>query len=127
MKYEVDEKGFYGDFGGAFIPELLHHNCEELAEALDQYAETDEFKNEFNLLLKDYVGRPSPLYFAPNLSKKYNTNILLKREDLNHTGAHKINNAIGQALLAKRMGKTKIIAETGAGQHGVATATVCAL
>ncbi len=127
MKYEVDERGFYGEFGGAFIPELLHHNCEELSEALAQYIDTDEFKNEFNLLLKDYVGRPSPLYFAPNLSKRYNTNILLKREDLNHTGAHKINNAIGQALLAKRMGKTKIIAETGAGQHGVATATVCAL
>ena len=127
MKYEVDEKGFYGEFGGAFIPELLHHNCEELSEVLAKYVDTDEFKNEFNLLLKDYVGRPSPLYFAPNLSKKYNTNILLKREDLNHTGAHKINNAIGQALLAKRMGKTKIIAETGAGQHGVATATVCAL
>ena len=127
MKYEVDERGFYGDFGGAFIPELLHYNCDELSVALDQYVETDDFKNEFNLLLKDYVGRPSPLYFAPNLSKKYNTNILLKREDLNHTGAHKINNAIGQALLAKRMGKTKIIAETGAGQHGVATATACAL
>ena len=127
MKYEVDERGFYGDFGGAFIPELLHYNCDELSVALDQYVETDDFKNEFNLLLKDYVGRPSPLYFAPNLSKKYNTNILLKREDLNHTGAHKINNAIGQALLAKRMGKTKNIAETGEGQHGVATATVCAL
>lgn len=127
MKYEVNEKGFYGDFGGAFIPELLHHNCEELKEALDKYSDTEEFKNEFDLLLKDYVGRPSPLYYAPNLSKKYNTNILLKREDLNHTGAHKVNNAIGQALLAKRMGKTKIIAETGAGQHGVATATVCAL
>ena len=127
MKYEVDERGFYGDFGGAFIPELLHHNCEELKEALDKYSDTEEFKNEFDLLLKDYVGRPSPLYYAPNLSKKYNTNILLKREDLNHTGAHKVNNAIGQALLAKRMGKTKIIAETGAGQHGVATATVCAL
>ena len=125
--YQIDENGFYGDFGGAFIPELLHHNCEELKQAFDQYYHTSEFQNEFESLLKDYVGRPSPLYFAPNLSKRYKTNILLKREDLNHTGAHKVNNTIGQALLAKRMGKTKILAETGAGQHGVATATICAL
>lgn len=125
--YQIDENGFYGEFGGAFIPELLHHNCEELKQAFAQYYHTDEFQDEFESLLKDYVGRPSPLYFAPNLSKRYKTNILLKREDLNHTGAHKVNNTIGQALLAKRMGKTKILAETGAGQHGVATATICAL
>lgn len=127
MKYSVDENGFYGDFGGAFIPELLHHNCQELKEAFDKYFYTEEFQSEFRGLLKDYVGRPSPLYFAPKLSEKYGANILLKREDLNHTGAHKVNNTIGQALLAKRMGKTKILAETGAGQHGVATATICAL
>ncbi len=127
MNYQIDENGFYGDFGGAFIPELLHHNCQELKAAFDEYYHTKEFQEEFQSLLKDYVGRPSPLYYAPNLSKKYNTNILLKREDLNHTGAHKVNNTIGQALLAKRMGKTKILAETGAGQHGVATATICAL
>jgi Tryptophan synthase beta chain len=127
MKYSVDENGFYGDFGGAFIPELLHHNCQELKEAFDQYFYTEEFQSEFRGLLKDYVGRPSPLYYAPKLSERYGANILLKREDLNHTGAHKVNNTIGQALLAKRMGKTKILAETGAGQHGVATATICAL
>lgn len=127
MKYSVDENGFYGDFGGAFIPELLHHNCDELKAAFDKYFYNEEFQSEFRGLLKDYVGRPSPLYYAPKLSEKYGTNILLKREDLNHTGAHKVNNTIGQALLAKRMGKTKILAETGAGQHGVATATICAL
>lgn len=127
MNYQVDENGFYGEFGGAFIPELLHHNCEELSAAFAQYYDTEEFQAEFQSLLRDYVGRPSPLYYAPKLSKKYNTTILLKREDLNHTGAHKVNNTIGQALLAKRMGKTKILAETGAGQHGVATATICAL
>lgn len=127
MNYQVDEKGYYGEFGGAYIPELLQKNCDELSAAFEKYYATEEFQTEFKCLLRDYVGRPSPLYFAEKLSKKYNTTILLKREDLNHTGAHKINNTIGQALLAKRMGKTKIIAETGAGQHGVATATVCAL
>ncbi len=119
--------GFYGDFGGAFIPELLHRNVEELQNSYLQIMGDPVFKQEYELLLKDYVGRPTPLYFAKNLSEKYNTNIYLKREDLNHTGAHKINNAIGQVLLAKRLNKKHIIAETGAGQHGVATATACAL
>ena len=123
----VDDAGFYGKFGGAYIPEILHRNVEMLTEAYYTYVDTPEFQKEFNDLLRDYVGRPSPLYRADRLSKIYGTNIYLKREDLNHTGAHKINNAIGQVLLAKRMGKTKILAETGAGQHGVATATVCAL
>ncbi len=123
----VDNAGFYGRFGGAYIPEILHRNVETLTEAYYTYVDTPEFQQEFNSLLHDYVGRPSPLYYADHLSRHYNTNIYLKREDLNHTGAHKINNAIGQALLAKKMGKTKILAETGAGQHGVATATVCAL
>ncbi len=123
----VDDAGFYGTFGGAYIPEILHRNVEKLTEAYYTYVDTPEFQNEFHQLLRDYVGRPSPLYYADRLSKHYGTNIYLKREDLNHTGAHKINNAIGQVLLAKRMGKTKILAETGAGQHGVATATVCAL
>ncbi len=119
--------GFYGQFGGAFVPEMLHKNVEDLkANYLDILA-SDSFKKELASLLKNYVGRPTPLYKAKNLSKKYKANIFLKREDLNHTGAHKINNALGQILLAKRMGKTSIIAETGAGQHGVATATVCAL
>lgn len=127
MKYTVNEKGFYGDFGGAFIPEMLHQNVEELTLCYLQIMESDNFINEFNQLLKDYVGRPTPLYFAKRLSEKYGASIFLKREDLNHTGAHKINNTIGQILLAKKMGKTRIIAETGAGQHGVATATVCAL
>ncbi|GAB1855863.1 hypothetical protein MHTCC0001_06980 [Flavobacteriaceae bacterium MHTCC 0001] len=127
MNYNVDDKGYYGEFGGAFIPEMLYPNVEELRQNyLKVMAETD-FQKEFNQLLKDYVGRPSPLYFAKRLSEKYNTKIYLKREDLNHTGAHKINNTIGQILMAKRLGKTRIIAETGAGQHGVATATVCAL
>lgn len=127
MNYEVNEQGFYGNFGGAFIPEMLYHNVNELKENYLQIIESDDFQVEFKELLKDYVGRPTPLYFAKRLSKKYNTNVFLKREDLNHTGAHKINNTIGQILLAKRMNKKRIIAETGAGQHGVATATVCAL
>lgn len=123
----VDERGYYGEFGGAFIPEMLYPNVEELrAHYLSIMAE-ESFQKEFHKLLKDYVGRPSPLYFAERLSEKYQANIYLKREDLNHTGAHKINNTIGQILMAKRLGKKRIIAETGAGQHGVATATVCAL
>lgn len=126
-KYQVDEHGYYGKFGGAYIPEMLHPNIEELQKRyLDIIYET-EFQNEFKSLLRDYVGRPTPLYFAKRLSEHFNTQIYLKREDLCHTGAHKINNTVGQILLAKRLGKTRIIAETGAGQHGVATATVCAL
>jgi len=127
MNYNADKDGFYGEFGGAFIPEMLYHNVNELKEKYLGIIESDEFQKEFKHLLKDYVGRPTPLYFAKHLSEKYNTNIYLKREDLNHTGAHKVNNTVGQILLAKRLGKTRIIAETGAGQHGVATATVCAL
>lgn len=127
MKYQVNENGFYGEFGGAFIPEMLYPNVEELRKQYLDIIATAEFQKEFHQLLKDYVGRPTPLYFAERLSAKYNTKIYLKREDLCHTGAHKINNTIGQILLAKRLGKTRIIAETGAGQHGVATATVCAL
>jgi tryptophan synthase beta chain len=126
-KYQVDENGYYGQFGGAFIPEMLYPNVEELRQNYLKFMKTDDFKSEFNDLLKNYVGRPTPLYLAKNLSKKYGGKIYLKREDLTHTGAHKINNTIGQILLAKRLGKTRIIAETGAGQHGVATATVCAL
>lgn len=125
--YQVNEEGYYGEFGGAYIPEILHRCVEELKNAYLTVLGSEDFKQEFNLLLRDYVGRPSPLYLAQRLSEKYGCKIYLKREDLNHTGAHKINNAIGQILLAKRMGKTRIIAETGAGQHGVATATVCAL
>ena len=125
--YQVNEKGYYGEFGGAYIPEILHRCVSELQEAYSRVLEDEGFKKEYAQLLKDYVGRPSPLYLAKRLSEKYGCKIYLKREDLNHTGAHKINNAIGQVLLAKRMGKTRIIAETGAGQHGVATATVCAL
>ncbi len=125
--YHVSESGHYGEFGGAYIPEMLYANVEEIrTKYLDIIAEPD-FQEEFNSLLKDYVGRPSPLYLAKTISEKYGANIYLKREDLNHTGAHKINNTIGQILLAKRLGKKRIIAETGAGQHGVATATVCAL
>ena len=125
--YHVSESGHYGEFGGAYIPEMLYANVEEIrTKYLDIIAEP-VFQEEFNSLLKDYVGRPSPLYLAKTLSEKYGANIYLKREDLNHTGAHKINNTIGQILLAKRLGKKRIIAETGAGQHGVATATVCAL
>jgi len=126
-KYNVNEKGFYGDFGGAFIPEMLYPNVEELRQQYLSITAEPEFQDEFKALLKDYVGRPTPLYYAERLSKQFNTKIYLKREDLCHTGAHKINNTIGQILLAKRLGKTRIIAETGAGQHGVATATVCAL
>ena len=122
-----DSKGYYGKFGGAFIPEMLRNNVESLKAVYFGIIESDEFKKEFNMLLADYAGRPSPLFFARRLSKKYAARIYLKREDLNHTGSHKINNTIGQILLAKKMGKTRIIAETGAGQHGVATATVCAL
>lgn len=126
-QFHADKDGYYGDFGGSYIPEMLYHNMEELKENYLKVTATKKFKDEFNALLKDYVGRPSPLFLAKNLSEKYGANILLKREDLNHTGAHKVNNTIGQVLLAKEMGKTKILAETGAGQHGVATATVCAL
>jgi phosphoribosylanthranilate isomerase len=127
MSYNVNEKGYYGEFGGAYIPEMLYPNVEELRQKYLEITAEPDFKAEFNQLLKDYVGRPSPLYFAKRLSEKYNTKIYLKREDLNHTGAHKVNNTIGQILVAKRLGKKRIIAETGAGQHGVATATVCAL
>lgn len=125
--FQVDENGYYGPFGGAFIPEILHKCVEELRENYLPIMESESFKEEFNLLLNDYAGRPSPLYFAPRLSERYGCKIYLKREDLNHTGAHKINNTIGQILIAQRMGKRRIIAETGAGQHGVATATVCAM
>ncbi len=123
----VNDNGFYGPFGGAFVPDVLKPNIDNLREAFYHYASDPEFKTEFDRLLRDYVGRPTPLYRAPRLCERYGAEIYLKREDLNHTGAHKINNAIGSALLAKRMGKTRIIAETGAGQHGVAAATVCAL
>ena len=127
MKYQVDNKGFYGEFGGAYIPEMLYPNIEELRQNYIQISESDSFQKEFQSLLTNYVGRPTPLYFAESLSEKYNTKIYLKREDLCHTGAHKVNNTIGQILMAKRLNKKRIIAETGAGQHGVATATVCAL
>ncbi|WP_228850755.1 tryptophan synthase subunit beta [Aegicerativicinus sediminis] len=127
MGFNVNEKGYYGEFGGAFIPEMLYPNVEELRKNYLDIMSQEDFKKEFQQLLKDYVGRPSPLYFAKRLSEKYNTKVYLKREDLNHTGAHKVNNTIGQILMAKRLGKNRIIAETGAGQHGVATATVCAL
>jgi len=127
MNYNVDEKGYYGDFGGAFIPEMLYPNVAELRENYLKISSEPDFKKEFDNLLRVYVGRPTPLYFAKRLSKRYNTKIYLKREDLCHTGAHKVNNTIGQILLAKRLGKNRVIAETGAGQHGVATATVCAL
>lgn len=125
--FNVDSEGYYGRFGGAYVPEILHANIENLKNAYLHEMEDPSFQQEFRELLRDYVGRPSPLYFARRLSERYGTRIYLKREDLNHTGAHKINNTIGQILLARRMGKTRIIAETGAGQHGVATATVCAL
>ena len=123
----VDEKGFYGEFGGAYIPEILYSNIHNLQKAFDDAIKDEGFINEIEYLLKDYVGRPSPLYYSRALSERHGAKIYLKREDLNHTGAHKINNAIGSALLAKRMGKSRLIAETGAGQHGVATATVAAL
>ena len=122
-----DSKGYYGQYGGAFIPEMLRENIESLRAVYFDIIESEEFKKEFYMLLNDYAGRPSPLFFAGRLSNKYGAKIYLKREDLNHTGSHKINNTIGQILLAKKMGKKRIIAETGAGQHGVATATVCAL
>ncbi len=125
--YNVDENGYYGEFGGAFIPEMLYPNVEELRQQYVQIMAEDSFQREFKDLLKEYVGRPTPLYFAKRFSEKYNTKVYLKREDLCHTGAHKVNNTIGQILMAKRLGKNRIIAETGAGQHGVATATVCAL
>src|SRR5664279_1372541 len=124
---QPSQQGYYGKFGGAFIPEMLYGNVEELRTRYLGIIEDPVFRREFDLLLKDYAGRPTPLYFAARLSKKYNTRIYLKREDLCHTGAHKINNTIGQILLAEMLGKKRIIAETGAGQHGVATATVCAL
>jgi tryptophan synthase beta chain len=127
MKYNVDQQGYYGEFGGAFIPEMMYPNIEELRENYIKILEDKSFQSEFHHLLENYAGRPSPLYFAKRLSVFHGTRVYLKREDLNHTGAHKINNTIGQILIAKRLGKTRIIAETGAGQHGVATATVCAL
>ena len=127
MSYHVDKKGYYGQFGGAFIPEMLYANIEELRQKYLTIMADPEFNTEFDQLLKDYVGRPTPLYYAKRFSEKYNTKIYFKREDLCHTGAHKVNNTIGQILMAKRLGKSRIIAETGAGQHGVATATVCAL
>lgn len=122
-----NEQGYYGQFGGAYIPEMLHRNVEELRTRYLEIMQEEGFQKEFQQLLRDYVGRPTPLYFAERLSNRYKANIYLKREDLCHTGAHKINNTIGQILLAQRLGKKRIIAETGAGQHGVATATVCAL
>ena len=125
--FHVNNEGYYGEFGGAYVPEILHRRVEELQKSYLEVIESESFKREYDELLRNYVGRPSPLYRANRLSEKYGCKIYLKREDLNHTGAHKINNTIGQILLARRMGKTRIIAETGAGQHGVATATVCAL
>ncbi len=125
--FHVNQEGYYGEFGGAYIPEVLRSNIENLKNSYLQVMQDESFQKEYRELLRDYVGRPSPLYFAKRLSEKYGCKIYLKREDLNHTGAHKINNTIGQILLAKRMGKKRIIAETGAGQHGLATATVCAL
>ena len=125
--YQVDENGYYGQFGGAYIPEILYKTVEDLKKAYLPIIESKEFQDEYRQLLRDYVGRPSPLYLAKRMSERYGCQLYLKREDLNHTGAHKINNAIGQILIAKKMGKTRIVAETGAGQHGVATATVCAL
>ncbi len=127
MSYQANEKGYYGDFGGAFIPEMLYPNVEELRSQYLDIMKEESFQKEFKDLLRDYVGRPTPLYYAERFSKKYGTKIYLKREDLCHTGAHKVNNTVGQILMAKRLGKDRIIAETGAGQHGVATATVCAL
>ena len=125
--FQVDANGYYGQFGGAYVPEILYKTVEDLKKAYLPIIESQDFQDEYRQLLKDYVGRPSPLYYARRMSEKYGCQLYLKREDLNHTGAHKINNAIGQILIAKRMGKTRIVAETGAGQHGVATATVCAL
>ncbi len=125
--YNIDTNGYYGEFGGAYIPEILYQAVEKLRNNYLTILESEDFQKEFHQLLHDYVGRPSPLYFARRMSEKYGCRLYLKREDLNHTGAHKINNAIGQILLAKKMGCKRIIAETGAGQHGVAAATVCAL
>ena len=125
--YLIDDKGFFGKYGGAYVPEILYKCVHDLQEAYLPIIESEDFQREYHSLLKDYVGRPSPLYYARRMSERYGCRLFLKREDLNHTGAHKINNTIGQILMAKRMGKTRIIAETGAGQHGVATATVCAL
>lgn len=125
--FQVNDLGYYGTFGGAFIPEMLYPNVEELRENYLQIIAEPAFQKEYNDLLRNYVGRPTPLYRANRLSEKYGTNVFLKREDLCHTGAHKVNNTIGQILLAKRLGKKRVVAETGAGQHGVATATVCAL
>lgn len=127
MKYTVDKNGFFGRYGGAYVPEILYKCVHDLQDAYLDILDSDEFKREYHQLLRDYVGRPSPLYYADRMSSRYGCRLYLKREDLNHTGAHKINNTIGQILLARHMGKTRIIAETGAGQHGVATATVCAL
>lgn len=127
MKYTVDKNGFFGRFGGAYVPEILYKCVHDLQEAYQPILDSEDFKREYMQLLRDYVGRPSPLYYASRMSQRYGCHLYLKREDLNHTGAHKINNTIGQILLARHMGKTRIIAETGAGQHGVATATVCAL
>lgn len=127
MSYQVNQKGFYGEFGGAYIPEMMHPNIEELKNNYLQIINSYNFRQDFISLLKNYVGRPSPLYYAKRMSEHYQTHIYLKREDCNHTGSHKINNTIGQILLAKELGKKRIIAETGAGQHGLATATVCAL
>ena len=125
--YQVDQNGFYGAFGGAYVPEQLHAVLHELQSQYHDIIESPAFQREFHTLLRDYVGRPSPLYHARRLSEKYGCKLYLKREDLNHTGAHKINNALGQILIARHMGKRRIVAETGAGQHGVATATACAL
>lgn len=127
MKYTVDQNGFFGRYGGTYVPEILYKCVHDLQDAYLDILGSDEFKREYHQLLRDYVGRPSPLYYADRMSRRYGCRLYLKREDLNHTGAHKINNTIGQILLARHMGKTRIIAETGAGQHGVATATVCAL
>jgi len=127
MKYSVDHRGFYGEFGGAYIPEMLYPNIRELEENYLRIIESEQFRDEFSRMLSDYAGRPTPLFPAGRLSDHFNTRVFLKREDLNHTGAHKINNTIGQIILARHLGKKRIIAETGAGQHGVATATVCAL
>lgn len=127
MKYTVDKNGFFGRYGGAYVPEILYKCVHDLQDAYLDILGSDEFKREYHQLLRDYVGRPSPLYYADRMSRRYGCRLYLKREDLNHTGAHKINNTIGQILLARHMCKTRIIAETGAGQHGVATATVCAL
>ncbi|QYA25543.1 tryptophan synthase subunit beta [Gramella sp. MT6] len=127
MSYQVDEKGYYGEFGGAYIPEMLYPNVQELRSRYLEIMKEESFQKEFKELLREYVGRPTPLYYAKRFSEKYGTKVYLKREDLCHTGAHKVNNTIGQILMAQKLGKKRIIAETGAGQHGVATATVCAL